>query len=157
MLQNPALPKGPTSLRPARGLKGLNMAPRALIHTGMGWSSSAVSGRCGKPQGSTSSMCFTLWSRNKKVTSDIYVYIYRSESLCRRTRWNRIGQHFGKIKYLLLCQSHYDILCRILSQQNQEKWLAWLILKSKNLPKNTKGPLIDISGFMSSNNTKSNL
>ncbi len=59
----PVLPSGPTSLRPARGLKGLNTAPRALIHTGMGRSVSTVSGRSGKPQGSTSNMCFTLQTR----------------------------------------------------------------------------------------------
>lgn len=60
----PAIPRGPSTLRPARGLKGLNMAPRALIQTGMGRSSSAVSGRSGKPQGSTNTMCFTLKDSN---------------------------------------------------------------------------------------------
>lgn len=59
------LPSRPTSRRPARGLKGLNMAPRALIHTGMGRSGSDLSELSGKPQGSTKIMCFTLHSRDK--------------------------------------------------------------------------------------------
>lgn len=63
---------GPTSLKLARGLKGLKRAPNSLIHTGMGRSSSSESGRWGKPQGSTSSMCFTLWGGKKiqKQTSE---------------------------------------------------------------------------------------
>lgn len=59
-------PSGPTRRRPASGLKGLNMAPRALIHTGMGRSASAVSGRSGKPHGSTRTMCFTLWTGHQE-------------------------------------------------------------------------------------------
>lgn len=67
---------GPTSLKLARGLKGLNRAPKSLIHTGMGRSSSSESGRWGKPQGSTNSMCFTLWGgkkfKNKQVQKNIH-------------------------------------------------------------------------------------
>lgn len=52
-------PRGPASRRPARGLKGLMMAPMALIHTGMEpWL--GLSGRAGNPHGSTNSRCFTL-------------------------------------------------------------------------------------------------
>lgn len=52
-------PRGPASLRPARGLNGLMTAPMALIHTGIVlWL--GFSGRAGNPHGSTSSRCFTL-------------------------------------------------------------------------------------------------
>lgn len=71
----PALPRGPSNLRPARGLKGLNMAPSALIQTGMGRSSSAVSGRSGKPQGSTSTMCFTLQDTDNNTPNDQNQYV----------------------------------------------------------------------------------
>lgn len=55
-------PRGPASLSPARGLKGLMTAPMALIHTGMElWL--GLSGRAGNPHGSTRSRRFTLHSR----------------------------------------------------------------------------------------------
>ena len=54
------LPKGPAILRPAKGLKGVNAAPKALIQTGIGLSWSARSGRSGKPQGSTKMRWLTL-------------------------------------------------------------------------------------------------
>lgn len=74
---------GPTSLKLARGLKGLNRAPKSLIHTGMGRSSSSESGRWGKPQGSTNSMCFTLWGgkkfKNKQVQKISPLWFYEKK------------------------------------------------------------------------------
>lgn len=92
-------PMGPTSLKLARGLKGLKRAPNSLIHTGMGRSSSSESGRWGKPQGSTNSMCFTLWGGKKiqKQTSEKK----HSSVLCDFTRKMPIKYTFIVLNWVL--------------------------------------------------------
>lgn len=75
-------PRGPASLSPARGLKGLMTAPMALIHTGMElWC--GLSGRAGNPHGSTSSRCFTLHTHDvKAIEHDTHVHTCAHTHLC---------------------------------------------------------------------------